>query len=102
MAVLMWVFVGVRVRFRLFVAGVECVSGHSHDQAPMLHTFQADDDVGKVLHARCVAVDDQHFKAGIEIEMSVARGNDEVVMRMLCFSQLFSDAEGMMVVNEGD
>ena len=99
---LMRVFMRMRMRLGMFVAGIECVRGHGHDQAPMLHAFQADDDVGKVLHARRFAVDDQHFKAGVEIEMSMARGNDEVMMRMLRLGQLFSDAVGVMVVNEGD
>ena len=56
----------------------------------------------KCSHARRFAVDDQHFKAGIEIEMCVARGNDQVVVRVLRFSQLLGDAVGVMVEDEGD
>ena len=78
--VLMRVFMRMRMRLGMFVAGIECVRGHGHHQAPVLHAFQADDEVGKLLHARRLAVDDQHFKAGVVIEMRMARGNDEVVM----------------------
>ena len=76
--------------------------GHSHHQPAVLHAFQADDEVGEVLHAGGFAVNDQHFKAGIEIEMRMARGDDEVVVLVLRFGQLLGDSEGVMVVNESD
>jgi len=68
---------------------IERMSGHAHHQAAVLHSFQADDQVGEVLHAGGFAVDDQHFEAGIMIQMRVTRGDNQVVV-LCCASVSFS------------
>ena len=57
--------------------------GHSHHQAAVLHAFEADEQVGEVLDAGGLAVDDEHFKAGVVIEMRVAGGDNQVVVLVL-------------------
>ena len=52
----------VRVLVRLL--GVE--RGHGHHQPAVLHAFEADENVGEMLDAGSLAVDNQHFKAGID------------------------------------
>ncbi|SPE19865.1 hypothetical protein SBA5_250095 [Candidatus Sulfotelmatomonas gaucii] len=101
-AVLVRVVVRMFVLMGMFVGGVERMGGHGHDQAAMLHAFEADEDVGEVLHAARLAVNDQHFKTGIVVEVRVARGNDEVVMRMLRFSEPLGDAVRVVVEDEGN
>jgi hypothetical protein len=56
---------------------------HSHYQSAVLHAFEADENVGEVLDAGGIAVDDQHFKAGVVVEMRVTRGNYQVVVLVL-------------------
>ena len=68
----------------------------------MLHAFEADEKVGEVLNARGLAVDDQDFKAGVVIEMRVARRDNQVVVLVLRFGELLGDAGGVMVVDERD
>ena len=68
----------------------------------MLDAFQADDQVCKLLHAARFTVDDQHFEAGIMVQMRVARRDNQVVMFVLGFGQLLGDPESMVVVDESD
>jgi hypothetical protein len=49
----------------------------------VLHAFEADENVGEVLDAGGITVDDQHFKAGVVVEMRVTRGNYQVVVLVL-------------------
>jgi hypothetical protein len=76
--------------------------GHAHHQAAVLDAFEADDEVGKLLDAAGLAVNDQHFEAGIVVEMRVARRDNQVVVLVLRFSQLLSDPKGVVVVNKSD
>ncbi len=45
--------------------------GRPH-QAAMLYALEANEQIGKALHALRLAVDHEHFKAGASIEMRVA------------------------------
>jgi len=53
------------------VLGVKRRNGH--DQPTVLHTLEPDKQVGKALHAGGLAVNNQHFEAGIEVQMRVTR-----------------------------
>jgi len=94
MLVLVWVCVLV------VVLGVE--RGHGHHQAPMLHALETDDNIGEKLNARGLAVDDQHFKAGVLVEMRMSGGDHQVMVLVLRLRELLCDAMGVMVVDEGD
>lgn len=86
----------------VFVGGFDGMGGHSHNQAAVLHTFEANNHVGEVLHARSIAVDNEHFKAGIVIKVRMAGGDNQVVMFVLRVGELLGDAEGVVVVDESD
>ena len=55
-----------------------------------------------MLNASRLAVDDQHFKTGIVIEVRVTRRDHQVVVLMLHLGQLLSDSGGVMVVDQSD
>ncbi len=78
------------------------VRGNGHYQAPVLHTFEADKAVGKLRHPGRFAVNDQHFKAGVVVEVGVTGGDHKLVVCVLNFSELFRDAVSVVVVDEGD
>ena len=80
------------------VLGVE--RGDGHHQAAVLDAFETDENVGEMLHSGGLAVDDQYFKAGIMVEMRVARGDDQIVVLVLHLGQLFRDSRGVMVEDE--
>ena len=56
----------------------------------------------KMLDACGLAVDDQHFKAGVVIEMRMRGRNHQAVVLVLRFSELLGDAVGGVVVDERD
>jgi len=58
----------------------------------VLHALQSDQTVGKLGHARRLAVDDQHLKAGFVIEMGMAGRDHKIVVLVLHFSQFFGNA----------
>ena len=89
----------VRVGVRVFVPSIE--RGHGHHQAAVLYAFEADENVGEVLDPGGISVDDQHFKAGIVIEMRVTRRDHQVVVLVLHLGQLLSDSRGVVVKDEG-
>ena len=60
------------MRMRVRVLWFEFGRRHSHHQAAVLHTLEADEQVGEVLDAGGLAVHDQDFKAGIVVEMRMA------------------------------
>ena len=84
------------------LAMLRIACGDGHHQAAVLHAFEADENVGEVLDAGRLAMDDEHFKAGIVVEMRVTRGDNQVVVLVLRFSELLGDAVGMVVEDEGD
>ena len=74
--------------------------GHRHHQAAVLDTLESNQQVCKVFHTRGFAMNDQYFKTGIVVEMRVSGGDNEVVVRVLRFSELFGDAGGMVVIDQ--
>ena len=68
----------------------------------MLHAFQRNEIAGELFHRRRLAMHDQHFQAGIVIQMRVAGGDHQFVMLMLQLGQFFADAVLVMVVDQGD
>jgi len=68
----------------------------------VLDAFESNDQVGELLHAASLAVDNQYFEAGIMIQMRVARRDNKVVVFVLRFSQLLGDSKGMMIEDEGN
>jgi len=98
----MSVFVAVLVLVAVFAVVFDGVRGYGHDQTPVLHTLEADEAVGELGHLGRFSVNDQHFKTGVVVKMRMAGGDDEFVTGVLHFSQLFRDAAGVMVVDEGD
>jgi len=89
----------VVVRMFVGVRGIE--RRHGHHQAAVLHAFEAYENVGEVLDAGGIAMHDQHFKAGIVVEMRVTRGDQEVVVLVLYLGQLLGDSGGVVVEDEG-
>ena len=73
-----------------------------HDEAAVLDAFEADEAFGEALDVGGGAVDDQHFEAGVVIEVGVAGGDDQVVVLVLEAGELVGDAVGVVVVDEGD
>ena len=92
----------VRMLVLVFVRVPGIQRRHRHYQAAVLHPFETDEKVGEVFDARGLAVDDQHFKTGIVIEMRMRGGNNQVVVFVLRFSELLGNPMGMMVVDERD
>ena len=90
------------LRVSALVGMLDRMRRNSHHQAAVLHAFEADENVGEMLDAVRLAVDDEHFKAGIEVEVGVARGDNQVMVLVLRFSELLGDAVGGMVVDKRD
>src|ERR1700690_1898899 len=42
---------------------------NGHHQAPVLHAFQPDQAPGEMLHLHRIAMHNQHFKAGVVVEV---------------------------------
>ena len=92
----------VIVLMSVIVCMFDRVRGNGHDQPAVLDALQSDEPVGKLLHARRLAVDDEHLKAGFVVEMGVAGGDHQVVILVLHFGELFRDAVRMVVVDQRD
>jgi len=90
------------VRVWMLVCVLSIERGDGHNQAAVLDAFEADENVGEVLDAGGVAVDDQHFKAGVMVEMRMARRDHQVVVLVLHLGQLLADAGGVVIEDEGD
>ena len=86
----------------VIVRVLEVVRGNGHHQAAVLHAFQANEAIGKLGHLGRFAMDDQHFKAGVVIQVGMAGGDHQIVVCMLHLGELFRDAVGVVVVDEGD
>jgi hypothetical protein len=80
----MWMRVCMAVVMLLF----ERVHRHGHYHAAVLYPFKADENVGEVLDAGRTAVDDEYFKAGIEVQVRVTGGNNQVMVLVLRLSEL--------------
>ena len=89
----------VRVRVFVRVLGIE--GGNGHHQAAVLNALEPDKKIGETLDAGSLAVNNQHFQAGIEVQMRVTRRNNQVVVFVLHFRELLGDPMGMMVENQG-
>ena len=48
---------------------------HGHHQAAMLHAFEADQPIGKLFHMSRFSMHDQHFQAGIVVQVRMAGGD---------------------------
>jgi hypothetical protein len=94
------VFVGVLV-CRLF-ACVERMCWHCLNQATVLHAFQPDEPVGKLLDLAGFAMDDEHFKAGVMVKMRMTGGDYQMMEGVLQVGELFADAMGVVIVDERD
>ena len=55
----------------------------------MLDAFGADETIGDLLDFAGCTFNDDHFEAGIVIEMRVCRGDDDVVIFVLYVHELF-------------
>lgn len=60
------------MRMRVRVLRFEFGRRHSHHEAAVLHTLEADEQVGEVLDASGLAVHNQNFETGIVVEMRMA------------------------------
>jgi hypothetical protein len=67
----------------------------------MLNAFQPNQAPCKLLNFSGFAVHDEHFKAGIVVEMSVAGGDHQLMMRVLQIGQFVGDAMHVVVIDEG-
>jgi hypothetical protein len=92
----------VRMLVRVLVPGLEPMRRNGHHQAAVLDAFEADEKIGEVLDARSLAVDDQHFKAGVVIKMRMARGNHQVVVLVLRLREFLGDSVGVVVKDQSD
>ncbi len=75
---------------------------NGHDETAVLHTLEANETAREPFDLSGFTADDEDFKAGIVVEMRVAGGDDEIVLSMLQLGELFSNAAGMVIVDEGD
>ena len=73
----------VGVFVRLFIGSSQRLCGNRLDQMAMLHAFERDQLAGKGLDRRRFSVHDQHFQAGVVVQMGVACGDNQIVMFML-------------------
>ena len=73
---------------------------YGHNQPPVLDAFKPDEPVGELANLRRPAMHDQHFKAGIVVEMCVARGDHHVVVSVLQFGQLLAYPGRVVVVDQ--
>ena len=74
--------------------------GCGHHETAVLHSFEADEPIGQLLDLRRLTVHDEHFEAGIEVEMSMAGRNDQLMVCVLDFGELLSDSVGVVIVDQ--
>jgi hypothetical protein len=75
---------------------------HGHHQAAVLHALEPDEAIGKLLYLGRFAMHNQNLKTRIVIQMRMACGNNEFMMRVLQIGQLFAYSVRVVVVDEGD
>ena len=82
-------FVVVLMFVSVPVCVLQRVRRNGHHQAAVLHALQADQPVGKLLHPRRLAVDDQHLKAGVVVKVGMAGGNHQIVVLRAALQSVF-------------
>lgn len=88
------------VRMPVAAPGVE--RGDGHYQTTVLDAFQSNKDVGEAFYVRSLAMNNQHFKAGVVIEVGMRGGNNQVVVFVLRLGEFLGDTVGVMVIDERD
>ena len=92
----------VAVLVFVLVSVLYLVRWDGHYQAAMLYTLEADQHVGKLGNLGRLAVHDQYFKAGIVVQVRMAGGDHQFMVRVLRLGQLFRDAVRVVVEDERD
>lgn len=87
---------------RCFFIGIQRVRRHRLNEPAVLHTLETNQPVGKLLNLGGLAMNDQHLKTGFVIQVRMAGGNHQVMEGVLQIGEFFSDAVGMMIVDEGN
>lgn len=86
------------VRMRMPCCGLR----NSHHETTVLHAFEAYEPSSEHFDLRGLAADDKNFKAGVMIEMSMAGGDNEIVLSVLQLNQFFGDAVSVVIVDQRD
>jgi hypothetical protein len=81
---------------------IEGVRRDGHNQTSVLDSLEADQTVCELLDASRLSVNDKNFEAGVVVEVGVAGGDNQFVVLVLEFGELFCDAIGVVVVDESD
>lgn len=82
--------------------GLRLGVGNGDDQPPVLHPLQADQASGEFFDLCGFATDHKDFEARVMVEMRMTRGDDQFVVGVLDFGQLFGHPMRVMVEDEGD
>jgi hypothetical protein len=73
-----------------------------HDETTVLHALQSDQAACELFDLSGFPVDNEDFETRIMVKMRMTGRDHQLVVGVLEFGELLSDAMGMMVINEGD